>query len=343
MISSLSSWIPQQERGEEGRESSFPPTEDKKMYYDSRGKIRQKLARAILEGELERENFEELKTTYDKWRNEIEYLVLSESSKKDLRDIFLVRRRIFGVKCSKRGNDIYIKKRILKRLRPLLEVESLLKEGEIHALFLTLTCDPSKYNGRGDAWRDFGVRWNRLISWIRRKRQDNYYDYSKRYIGFFRVFESTKKGYPHIHAILFFKNNVFIPNTKINEIWGAYTWVEKVRNVKGAIKYLIKYLEKSFIEKDHLLTPSILWMFGLRSFGVSSSLFYLIQHLLHNSNRKQKTLTFENADITRIHYHGIYTGDELIKEAREINSLVQYRVGRWYISLDFYPTERRRN
>ncbi len=337
-MSSLSSFFPIPEVGVLGGADN-PPYQEK-PYYDKRGKVRQTLAKNHLIAELEKENFEEIKTIYNQWRNEIEYMVIGEQRNKNLLDSNYTEYRAFAVKCAKRGNDVYIKRRIKQRLEPLMNLDQMVAEKKIYAVFLTLTCDINRYGSKLEAWRDIGKRWNRLVSWIRRKRQDNYYDYNERYIGFFRVFESTKKGYPHIHAILFFKNEVWIPKRKLDELWGAFTWIEKCRNVKGTVNYLVKYLEKSFTEESHQLTPSILWMLGLRSFGISQEIFQFIQYLMHNSNTIQINLRNENSNVEYFIFNGIYTIEELMKDAIRSDSLVRFRLGSWFIMLDFHPTER---
>lgn len=338
-MSNLSSFLPPPKAGVLGVAVETPNIE-KPYYYDKRGKIRQNLAKGFLMSELEQGNFDELKTVYNQWRNEVEYMVIGEKRNRTLLDKFHLTYSNFAVKCAKRGNDVYIQRRIRQRLKPLLNLDQMVKEKKIYAVFITLTCDVNRYGSRMEAWKDIGIRWNRLISWVRRKRQNRRYDYNSRYIGFFRVFESTKKGYPHIHAILFFKKDVWIPKRKFDELWGAHTWIEKCRNVKGTITYLVKYLEKSFIEASHMLTPSILWMLGLRSFGVSNEIFQFIHHLMHNSNKVQITLNNEKSNVEYFIFNGIYTIDELMKDAIREGSVVRFRLGSWVIMLDFYPTER---
>ena len=336
-ISSLSRWVlsigGEGIRG--GETSPSPINTNGKLYYDKKGNVRQKIAKAVLIGELEQDNFEELKSVYNKWRQEIDYMVIAEKSHKNLLDQYYTHCRSFAVKCAKRGNDVYIQMRIKKRLNPLLRIDELLREKKIYACFITLTCATKQYKSKYDAWKDISHKWNRLINWVKRERKDDYYNYSERYVGFFRVFESTQKGFPHIHAILFFKREVWIPKTKLDEIWGAFTWIEKCRNVKGTIAYLIKYLEKSFVEESHMLTPSILWMLGLRSFGVSHKIFEFIQYLLHNSNRYQITLKNTKADVNYYIFNGIHTIEDLMREAIERQSLVRFRLGGWYVELDF--------
>lgn len=291
-------------------------------------------------------NFTPLMEIYDEWRNEIDYLVLTEKRQAKIRDRFFLDKRIFAVKCAKRGNDVYINLRIKKRLRHLFKIAQIIKEKKVYALFLTLTCNVRQYKGRVEAWQDMSSKWNRFISWLRRERKEKEPKVSNQYIGFFRVFEAFKDpkglghGYPHIHAILFFKKKTFLSKKMLDEQWGAWTWIKHCRSVKGSIGYLLKYLEKSFKEESHFLTPSILWLFGLRSFGVSKKIFTFIQVYLHNSNVYQISLKNEKVNDSYYIFEGIYSIEELMIEAIERESIVRFRLGKWFVSLDFIPRER---
>jgi len=131
-----------------------------------------------------------------------------------------------------------------------------------------------------------------------------------------------------------------LPKRRLDEIWGAHTWIEECRRIKGSIGYLLKYLEKGFKEESYMLAPSILWMFGLRSFGVSKNIFQFIQDYMHNSNKYQINLYNERVNDSYFIFNGIYSIDELMEESIQRESIVRFRLGKWIVSLDFLPRER---
>ena len=68
-----------------------------------------------------------------------------------------------------------------------------------HCLFLTLTYD-TKLDDRDTARQTIYIEYNRAVTRLRRK-------YGQ--ISILRVWEASKKGYPHIHAILLFHDSKF--------------------------------------------------------------------------------------------------------------------------------------
>lgn len=63
------------------------------------------------------------------------------------------------------------------------------------SFFYTLTCDPKKYANRYDAWKNYKKR--EVMPALETLRKHH----GLEYIGFM---ESTEKGYPHIHIVMFF-------------------------------------------------------------------------------------------------------------------------------------------
>ena len=110
------------------------------------------------------------------------------------------------VKGSKRGNDVY-NFRIREKLRPLLEIRHL---PGISGSFLTLTCDIKEFGSWSDAWPIIIKEWNRFLTWLKKHYKGSLY-------GVIRCFEATKRGYPHIHAVLLWKGNnpVYIPKLRL--------------------------------------------------------------------------------------------------------------------------------
>lgn len=67
-------------------------------------------------------------------------------------------------------------------------------------VFLTLTCDQKKYGSRSFAWKNY------LQQEVYRVTENLRKHYDAEYVA---TLESTAKGYPHIHMMLFFPHNTF--------------------------------------------------------------------------------------------------------------------------------------
>ena len=67
-------------------------------------------------------------------------------------------------------------------------------------VFLTLTCDPKKYGSRAFAWENY------LQEEVYKVTENLRKHYDAEYVA---TLESTAKGYPHIHMMLFFPHNTF--------------------------------------------------------------------------------------------------------------------------------------
>lgn len=67
-------------------------------------------------------------------------------------------------------------------------------------VFLTLTCDQKKYSSRSFAWENY------LKKEVYRVTENLRKHYDAEYVA---TLESTAKGYPHIHMMLFFPHNTF--------------------------------------------------------------------------------------------------------------------------------------
>lgn len=87
----------------------------------------------------------------------------------------------------------------LQRGKILDFVEQKRAEGK-DCFFLTLTCDIKKYRSRAFAWENY------LKEEVYRVTENLRKHYKAEYIA---TLESTAKGYPHIHMMLFFPHNTF--------------------------------------------------------------------------------------------------------------------------------------
>lgn len=87
----------------------------------------------------------------------------------------------------------------LQRGKILDFVEQKRAEGK-DCFFLTLTCDVKKYGSRAFAWENY------LKEEVYRVTENLRKHYDAEYVA---TLESTAKGYPHIHMMLFFPHNTF--------------------------------------------------------------------------------------------------------------------------------------
>lgn len=98
--------------------------------------------------------------------------------------------------CNAKGTKRYNK---IQQGKILDFVEERVKEKK-DCVFLTLTCDPAKYGSRSFAWRFY------LHSEVYKVTENLRKHYGAEYVA---TLESTAKGWPHIHMMLFFPRGTF--------------------------------------------------------------------------------------------------------------------------------------
>lgn len=300
-------------RGVEGRGADLDTNSTARYYLDQnyfneKGKIR--LGRVRCWHEKGTIDLEELLRIFDAWVSFDEGFVIQEQNT----DTF--EKRSVGVKCSKRGNDVY-SWRIKNRLRELEELASMEditffdrgeRDPKTSCLFITFTYD-TKRNSKEVAWQNVGVEFNRAVSWLKRRYGE---------LSIFRVWESFENGYPHIHAILLFKDAKFkVEYDRAGEArieieekremegsWHSFIDVSAVQSFSKSVGYLIKYLSKVHSgsgdrsESKYEATLAMMWLYRKRAFGISGDFAkklrtYRLESILHNSNKNpliQKTL-----------------------------------------------------
>lgn len=106
-------------------------------------------------------------------------------------------------------------------------------------LFITLTCDPARYDSPSLA---FAQLRDAFQCWIKRIRRH----VSPSALEYFAVWETTAAGWPHLHVLT---RGPFIPPSVVREHWAALTGayvidLQTVKNVKNVAPYLAKYLTK---------------------------------------------------------------------------------------------------
>jgi hypothetical protein len=187
--------------------------------YDSEHKPRLNYARSYFQSfSIDKDlDFQELQEFYQEWRDFDEYMVLQKQTENQ-RIKGEVDKETFAVKCSKRGNDVYFW-RVGKRLRSFLGLKhysffdphSNIKKWNV--LFVTLTYD-TKRSTIQNAWETIGKDFNKWIRNLRKK-------YGR--VSHLRCWEASKKGYPHIHALLVFHEYEF----RVKRVKGKYRVLEK--------------------------------------------------------------------------------------------------------------------
>jgi hypothetical protein len=159
----------------------------------------------------------------------------------------------------KRGNIKYAY-RVRRKFREFIlpfeyeqKKSEIIVEGKTKVLFLTLTFDPSICDFK-TAWDSVGYFWNIFMASVRR--------HFGRVLSA-RCFESSEKGFPHIHCILFFENTEFstflkwssakrrfvwrIPFPEVEEfrgLWHSFIDVQGMSNLADGLNYLSKYISK---------------------------------------------------------------------------------------------------
>ena len=221
------------------------------------------------------QNFSVLTNEYREWRDDDKYMLFQFRDY----DVNMVRYKL--VKGSKRGNDVY-NFRIREKLRPLLEIIHL---PGISGSFLA--CDIKKFSSWSETWDIIVKEWHRFLTWLMKRYKGSLY-------GVIRCFEATKRGYPHIHAILLWKgaNPVYIPKLRLFDEWKHFVKINVVRDLGGAIGYILKYMSKTVGGRDDsmALTPAVLCYHRKQSYSVTRALFDLIQSICEIQTKDQKNV-----------------------------------------------------
>jgi len=195
-------------------------------------------------------------------------------------------------KLMKRGNNIhcYKLKKVVAEHTSFLDddrIQDFLlrkKDGKFvtNIMFATLTWDPKIFLGnRNKAWRSISYYYNSFITKFRQK-------YGKCWV--FKVFESTKNGYPHIHLLMVTEESFecFQKYSKQEEkyilrvrdkkdfavFWNSFIDVRVPYSISEVKRYITKDLLKQFNPKcvsstQRLMSLALCWLYRKRSFSIS--------------------------------------------------------------------------
>lgn len=227
------------------------------------------------------------------WRDFHEYLLLRGENRVNGKEVFL------AVKCSKRGNDVF-SRRLSRKLGFLGKMEgiTLFKPEDFKAnrvvrsnlLWVTLTFNPALCNLK-TAWKNYMKDWNLWITNLRNK-------YGKidvlRFSEAFPNKKGSAYGYPHIHAVLLFKESNFrvFPHMeegkngalgmvyrigerdelKSQGKWHSFIDVKALSSGRALGGYLRKHTKNTHYgdSQDALVTQSLLWLNRKQTFSMSS-------------------------------------------------------------------------
>jgi len=213
--------------------------------------------------------------------------------RKTTREASKVKSEWMTIKASKRGNDVANRglQRRLSPLRKALRRSAFSLDGEhTRLLYLTLTWD-TKIDSAGRSWEKVGEDFNRFMAQLRKK-------FGKVHV--LRSWESSARGYAHVHGLFFFPEKSFvyfehtnaeekttyrIPNfwrKQIQSMWHSHVDVQAIadngiQRLNDVLSYVVKF-EDDHVDVDkwnekELLTMTALWYFRKRQFGVSGAFF----------------------------------------------------------------------
>jgi hypothetical protein len=309
------------------------------------GKPRLNVAQGFFNRSENQDDLDLLEELFVFWRDLPEFMVLRsvQTNPRTMASVW----SYVGVKCSKRGNDVY-RRRVKRSLNWLSNTEnvqffdakdfSVNKKVYSSALWLTLTYDVKRCS-RAAAIEKVGEEWNRFLSGLRRK-------YGQ--ISVLRTWETSEKGYPHIHAIVLFSRARFTvfpwlsrkegqfsyrveEAAQIGSLWHSHVDVQAISSTRKLFNYMKKYQTKTLLASDSpkgVRTMSLLWLFRKRSFSVSGDFRHRLSDLiraLHNSNMvfQQSRLDGTLQDPSVWEFVGVFSGPEL-----------SYHGDRWSFRLD---------
>ncbi len=204
-----------------------------------------------------------------------------------------------AIPCCKRGNAVYIEQVKVKfnqftTKEPLIFFDTNLdtdrkRTRKTNMLYITGSTDPS-ICGFDMGWLEFGSHWNSFITNIKQQFGGK--------IVYIRTWQSHKNGYPHFHALVYFKNTEFtavpwydkegrlswrIPSrAKLHKdddltIRQRFKSAWKYGNIDilcisdthKAFKDMLKYVTRDLEGGESDLTNAMVWYFGKQAFSCS--------------------------------------------------------------------------
>jgi hypothetical protein len=322
------------QRGE--REGSFDEHGFFTDIVDDWGRPRLSCARNYFR-ELNQEDIPFLCEAFQYWRDYVEFMVVSGTHRVTGEKVRV------GVKCSKRGNDVFTERndRKLAFLRGFegIKLFSLLDFQKCeyvssNLLWITLTYNPALCS-LDQAWERIGEEWNRFITNLRNR-------YGKiLYLSTPEAFpgHGSAYGYPHIHGMLLFLDHDFsaFPHWekkkdgregwvyRIREKhelerqgkWHSHIDVKAIHSGRALGGYLRKHMKNTHGGDDEgaLISQAILWLKRKQTFSMSSDFRRafndLISSMQGSKTSAQMTLDGEVLDDWIWTFHGIFAAADV--------------------------------
>lgn len=242
---------------------------------------------------------------YQKWVTDDNYMVLRKIDPRGPIEYQVCKAR-------KRGNDVdaYRIHRQLRIIKDSIVeyAQSNQRLRATRAVHVTGTIDPRLVdNDLEYAWQYLGYWFNMFLASLRKRCVRNITLKEEKEkakelkIRVYRSWESHGSGWPHFHAILCFEGyswTIFQDSKSrwrlndkdtFQDAW-SFGWIDVValtpgttnKNVEKVVSYVSKYVGKGATEMDYrhveswprkrLLTESLLWYFGKRSYSISRGL-----------------------------------------------------------------------
>lgn len=120
--------------------------------------------------------------------------------------------------------------------------------------FITLTQKAHEYETQREAFRRIGRNFHAFVKRLRR-------EYGKENFEYIRVYETTKRGQPHIHVLA---DCPYISQKYLSEVWEEVSGakivdIRRIHNQSAVKSYLSKYLSKGAEMPDNIRRYSISW------------------------------------------------------------------------------------
>jgi len=282
---------------------------------------------------------------FQNWRDFAEYMLLMGENRVNGKKMFL------AVKCSKRGNDVF-SRRLDKRLGFLGRMEGIdlfhaddFKTNRVvrsNLLWVTLTYNPALHSLKA-AWETYMKDWNLWITNLRnRYGKIDVLKFSEAFPKEFKKDGSRAKAfaYPHIHAVLLFKEAHFrvFPHMeegrdgalglvyrigerdelKAQGKWHSFVDIKALSSGRALGGYLRKHTKNTHYgdSQGALVTQALLWLHKKQTFSMSSgfrkSFLDLITGLQGSKeNWAQKTFDGRVLDDWIWTAHGVRSAFEL--------------------------------
>lgn len=311
---------------------------------DQWGRPRLDMARGLF-SDLQQKDIPYLIEGFQFWRDYAEYMALKGENQVNGKKLYV------AVKCSKRGNDVF-SRRLDRKLGFLGRMEGIelfdpkdFKPNKVvrsNLLWVTLTYNPA-LKSLSEAWETFMKDWNLWITNLRNKYgKIDVLKFPEAFPGEFKKDGTPAKafGYPHIHAVLLFKEAHFrvFPHMeegrngalglvyrigerdelKAQGKWHSFVDIKALSSGRALGGYLRKHTKNTHYgdSQDALVTQALLWLHRKQTFSMSSGFRKSFTDLIlsmqdSKGSWAQKTLDGRILDDWIWSFHGVFSADEI--------------------------------